>query len=67
MLWIEDTAGSPRLITGGYDGTILEWDIASSDIKTSLTSFGGAIWSMASCAVKGGMKEVEYASCILPV
>lgn len=64
MLWIEDAVSGHRLFTGGYDGTILEWDIASGDVKASLTSFGGAIWSLASHTVAGGMKGVQNVTCV---
>ena len=42
VVWI----GDDRLLSGGFDGEITEWDLSSLTVKRSSSSFGGSIWDM---------------------
>lgn len=49
LAWLEDDggAGSPRLVSGGLDGSLTEWDLTSLRPAAVTDSFGGAVWALA--------------------
>lgn len=48
LAWLEDEGDSPpRLVSGGLDGTLTEWDLTSLRPAAVTDSFGGAVWALA--------------------
>ena len=46
--WVQDRrSGEWRLITGGVDGVLVEWDLRTLLPRASSPSYGGASWALA--------------------
>lgn len=46
--WVQDRqSGQWRLLTGGVDGMLVEWDLHTLLPKASSPSYGGASWALA--------------------
>lgn len=65
LCWVGEQRDNLRLFSGGFDGSITEWNLDSLGKKSTQASFGGAIWSIAS--VKRGkgtdLGELRLVSC----
>ncbi|GMH38641.1 hypothetical protein BSKO_06525 [Bryopsis sp. KO-2023] len=62
LLWAKGGKGRWRLLSGGLDGFIVEWDLQTLDVKTSETAHGGAVWGMAMKTSKDG-EQLLAAAC----
>lgn len=52
LAWVEEDgsgsgAGGPRLVSGGLDGSLTEWDLTTLRPAAVSDSFGGAVWALA--------------------
>lgn len=72
--WVQDRqSGQWRLLTGGVDGMLVEWDLHTLLPKASSPSYGGASWALAvqpqqSDKLNTGMSHSEagHTSCTTP-
>ena len=48
LAWVEEETGRVRrLVSGGLDGTLTEWDLTKLQPSSITDSYGGAVWALA--------------------